>query len=90
MPTKHLRITGRVQGVFFRGAMTREARSLGVTGWVCNRADGSVEAVVQGEPEAVERIVAWAHRGPERARVEKVEVSDAEGEFADFRTLATY
>jgi acylphosphatase len=70
---RHLRIRGRVQGVWFRGAMAEEARRLGVAGWVRNLPDGSVEAEVEGEPEAVDAIVAWAHHGPPAARVTSVE-----------------
>ena len=82
--TLSLSIRGRVQGVWFREAMRREAERLGVRGWVRNRHDGSVEAVVQGSRAAVDEIVRWAHRGPEDARVSGVEVTDAEGEFAGF------
>ncbi len=83
--TRRLLIRGRVQGVWFRESMRQEAERLGVTGWVRNGADGeSVEAIVQGGPEAVEAIVRWAHRGPERAAVTAVDVSPAEGEFDRF------
>ena len=71
-------VNGRVQGVFFRDSTRREARRRGVAGWVTNRADGSVEAVFEGEPEAVEALVAWAHRGPVRARVDGVTVAEEE------------
>lgn len=69
MLTRRLRISGRVQGVGFRYALQREAERRGVTGWVRNRADGSVEALVQGPPEAVEAIIEWARRGPPGSRV---------------------
>ena len=69
MITRQISISGRVQGVGFRDALLREARRLGVTGWVRNRADGSVEALVQGSPEAVEKIIGWARRGPPAALV---------------------
>lgn len=62
-----------MQGVGFREAMSLEAERLGVTGWVRNRADGSVEAVAQGSAEQVEALSAWARRGPPAARVERVE-----------------
>jgi len=71
---------GRVQGVWFREGMRQEAQRLGVAGWVRNRRDGTVEAVVQGSPAAVEAIVAWARRGPEAAEVERLEVAEASGE----------
>ena len=63
-------VTGRVQGVFFRDSTRREARRRRVAGWVTNREDGSVEAVFEGEPDAVEALVAWTRRGPVRARVD--------------------
>jgi len=69
MITRQISVSGRVQGVGFRDALLREARRLGVTGWVRNRADGSVEAVLQGSPEAVEKIIVWARRGPPAALV---------------------
>ncbi len=87
--TRRLLIRGRVQGVGFRYATVRTAERIGVTGWVRNRADGSVEAVVQGTAEAVEAIVAWARRGPEAAIVESLEVFEAEGEFASFEAWPT-
>ncbi len=79
--TRHLRISGRVQGVGYRYALCAEAQANGINGWVRNRRDGTVEAVLQGSPEAVERILAWAKRGPPGARVTAVEAQDAEGEF---------
>jgi acylphosphatase len=82
--TRRLAITGLVQGVWYRESMRREAERLGVTGWVRNRPDGSVEALVQGSADAVEAIGRWAMRGPEHARVEKVEATPAEGDFSTF------
>jgi acylphosphatase len=72
----HLVIRGRVQGVWFRESMRREAEALGVAGWVRNRSDATVEALVEGPREPVERLVRWAHRGPEAAEVTDVEQSE--------------
>lgn len=69
-----LRIRGRVQGVGFRASLCREARVLELSGWVRNRADGSVEAFVRGPAGAVEALTDWARRGPPAARVERVEI----------------
>ena len=87
--TRHLMIKGYVQGVGFRLYMTRKARELGLSGWVRNRADGSVEALVQGAPPAVEAMVAWARRGPPSARVSDVRIADGSGEFSGFETRPT-
>lgn len=65
---------GSVQGVFFRDSCRSEASSRGVAGWVTNRPDGAVEAVFEGEPGAVERMVALSREGPSGARVERVDV----------------
>lgn len=67
-----LSITGLVHGVMFRASMTEYARSQGVSGWVRNKADGSVEAFVEGEEESVQKVIAWASHGPPRARVDAV------------------
>ncbi|HJV82511.1 acylphosphatase [Noviherbaspirillum sp.] len=75
---KHLRIVGLVQGVGYRASFERQARALKLSGWVRNRADGSVEAVVRGSPEAIEKIVAWARRGPSAAQVREVAITDME------------
>jgi acylphosphatase len=69
-------VAGRVQGVFFRDTCRSQARRAGVSGWVRNRRDGRVEAVFEGDEEAVEHLVAWCGHGPPGARVEQVEVSD--------------
>ncbi len=83
----HMKVYGIVQGVFFRSSMKSKAYELGVVGWVMNRPDGSVEAVVEGPKEAVEEIVKWAHRGPPAAVVERVEVKwlPCKGDLKDFR-----
>lgn len=78
--TYHLRISGRVQGVGYRDAMRAEALARGVTGWVRNCRDGSVEAVFEGPSEAVEALVAFCRSGPQGARVERVEVFEEEAE----------
>ena len=78
-----------MQGVGFRMYLQREAQLHGVTGWVCNRSDGSVEAVLQGPPVAVQAVIDWAHRGPPSARVTDVQVSDAEGDYSGFEQRAT-
>jgi len=78
-----------VQGVGFRFYMERKARDLGVTGWVRNRRDGALEAVVQGSSGAVEAMIAWARRGPPSAIVADVRVTDATGDFATFEARPT-
>jgi acylphosphatase len=70
----HLVVRGLVQGVWFRGSMQSEAWRGGVGGWVRNRADGTVEAEVEGERAAVDALIAWARRGPPGARVEDVSI----------------
>ena len=72
-----LEIHGRVQGVGFRFSLADTALQLGVTGWVRNRRDGQVEALVQGEDAAVDALLAWAQRGPPAARVARVAVREA-------------
>lgn len=86
---KHLRISGSVQGVGFRYSMAEEAGRLGVTGWVRNRRDGTVEAVVDGAPDAVTAIIAWAHRGPRAAQVTGVQVEEIPGTFERFEMRPT-
>jgi acylphosphatase len=85
----HLRVYGRVQGVFFRESMCRKAHQLGITGWVRNRRDGSVEAMIQGTPEAVGAMIEWIRTGPELARVEGVEINTGSGEYPDFEKRDT-
>ncbi len=69
-------VHGRVQGVFFRDSCSREADAAGVTGWVSNEPDGSVQAVFEGSPDAVLRLVDWCRTGPPSARVAAIEVED--------------
>ena len=71
---------GRVQGVFFRDTARREAESRGVSGWVSNRPDGAVEAVFEGEEEAVESMLRFVREGPRGAEVERIEVTEEEPE----------
>ncbi len=71
----HVIIHGLVQGVYFRASTREEAARLGLTGWVRNLPDGSVEAVFEGEKKKVEEIVGWCHKGPSGARVSKVDIS---------------
>jgi len=70
----HVVVQGLVQGVWFRASTKDEANRIGVTGWVRNLPDGSVEAVFEGERLKVEEIVGWCHRGPSGARVSKVDI----------------
>ena len=74
MVSRQIRVKGRVHGVGFRYSLRDEARRLGLAGWVRNRADGSVEALLQGDGAAVDALIAWAHRGPGSARVDEVAV----------------
>jgi len=87
--TKRLSIAGRVQGVGFRFFLQRTAQKHGLTGWVRNRRDGSVEAIVQGDDGAVAALIDWAQRGPRDAMVERVEVSDADGSYQTFEIHPT-
>jgi acylphosphatase len=80
-------VRGRVQGVFFRASTQREAKRLGLTGWVKNRPDSSVEILAEGEEDDLKELIAWANRGPSAARVERVDVRwrSFSGDFFDFR-----
>jgi acylphosphatase len=82
--SRHLIVRGRVQGVGYRNYIQYKAGLLNVKGWVRNRPDGSVEAVVHGSPEAVAEIIDCAKRGPRAAEVTAVTVSDAEGRHEQF------
>lgn len=83
---KRVVVHGRVQGVFFRDTARRMAQSRGLGGWVRNTPEGTVEAVFEGEPEAVESMVAWCGEGPRGALVERVEVTGEEPEgLTEFR-----
>jgi acylphosphatase len=81
-------VHGVVQGVFFRDSIRQRAQTRGVAGWVRNNRNGSVEAVFEGEPDAVESLVRFAHDGPRSARVDRVEIHDEAPEgLAGFRIL---
>ena len=81
-------VHGQVQGVFFRDTCRREARSRHVAGWVRNNEDGTVEAVFEGDPDAVTTLVDWTHDGPAGARVSRVEVAEEEPEgLSGFRVV---
>lgn len=85
--TLRLVIYGQVQGVLFRDSMRREAQNLAITGWVRNRKNGTVEASVQGDSAALEAMVRWARRGPERAHVERIEIMPDNGNYTRFDVL---
>ena len=90
----HLTVHGRVQGIGFRESMIQFAAERGATGWVRNRYDGTVEAVVRGGAQACEAVVQWAHRGPALARVDRVAIRPATAEESAqvgpaFRRLGT-
>lgn len=80
---RHVQVTGRVQGVFFRGWTQQQANELGVTGWVRNCPDGSVEAHLTGEEEAVEQLIAKLRGGPPAAEVSDLDIREVEPEFGD-------
>ena len=88
MIAKRVRITGRVQGVFFRAWTAEQARALKLSGWVRNCPDGSVEAHLQGNESAVERMIALLHDGPPAARVDRVEAGPAEPVSTDGFTIS--
>jgi acylphosphatase len=74
---RFVRVTGQVQGVFYRAWTQAQARELGISGWVRNCADGSVEAHVQGEDQAVDRMIERMRKGPANARVDDIDVEAA-------------
>ena len=75
---RRVRVAGRVQGVWFRESCRDRALTAGVTGWIRNLDDGSVEGVLEGPPSAVDEMVAWCRQGPPRARVDGIDVVDEE------------
>lgn len=84
-----LEIRGLVQGVGYRWSMVGAARRLGLRGWVRNRHDGSVEAMIAGQAAALDKLVAWAHQGPAGARVTSVDVFPGSGDFSSFEQHPT-
>lgn len=78
MRSVHVIVEGRVQGVGYRYSLLLEADRRGVAGWVCNRTDGSVEAVLEGTDDAVDAVLAWMAEGPPGARVDAARVTDAQ------------
>jgi acylphosphatase len=86
---KRMVISGGVQGVGFRFAMVAEAARLGVTGWVRNRRDGTVEAVVDGDAASVAALIQWARHGPPGARVASLSVDETDGTFVGFDSRPT-
>ena len=84
-----LTISGRVQGVGFRYALADEARARKLSGWVRNRRDGTVEALIAGPEAEVEALIAWARRGPPAARVADVKVEPAAADRSDFEIVST-
>ena len=87
--TRRLIITGLVQGVGFRYAMLAQARLLGIRGWVRNRRDGSVEAVIAGDPAQLEAMLDWSRSGPAGAAVDDVMIEIASGDYQDFELRPT-
>ncbi|MFQ5459573.1 MAG: acylphosphatase [Anaerolineae bacterium] len=86
----HLTVHGRVQGVMYRASARAAAKELGLTGWVRNLPDGTVEAVAEGQRRDLDKLVLWCRQGPNQARVTRVDVEfvPATGEFADFAVRA--
>ena len=84
--TRHIRIYGQVQGVFFRESMRQQANQLGITGWARNRSDGTVEAVIQGNASSVDKLIEWSRRGPGRAQVDRVTIEPVDDgvDYASF------
>jgi acylphosphatase len=86
----HVTVTGKVQGVGYRDFVQRQARALGLAGWVRNRRDGSVEAVLVGPPPAVDTLVVACRRGPPAAAVKDIKAADYTGPLPDgFTVLPT-
>jgi acylphosphatase len=84
-----VRVKGRVQGVFFRAAAQREAKRLGLTGWVRHRTDNSLEILAEGEEGGIKDLIVWSQNGPSAARVDNIDVRwrSFVGDFYDFRIV---
>ena len=80
---RHVRVTGQVQGVFFRAWAAEQARALGITGWIRNAPDGSVGAHLEGEQWSVHQLIELLHKGPPAAQVAAVAVEETEAERSD-------
>jgi acylphosphatase len=82
-------IRGRVQGVYFRASTQREARRLGLSGWVKNRTDGGLEILAEGEEASIRELYSWAQKGPSAARVDRVDTRwrSFTGDYPDFRIV---
>lgn len=89
MKRYHLFITGKVQGVWYRQSMLKEAIKLGVKGWVKNLSDGRVEAVIEGDEKVLKELIRWCHIGPPGAIVTKIDIIEepASSEFLSFKIM---
>src|SRR5438067_13066010 len=89
MPTKHLLIKGKVQGVFYRATAREVAEQLNITGWVKNTDEGHVEAMITGDDKQVEKFIAWCKKGPPKAVVTNIDVEDVAEEktFQEFKII---
>ena len=86
MKTAFIKVYGKVQGVYFRQNTIVQAKALNITGYTLNAKDGTVEIMAQGNPQSIDALIAWCHQGPERARVDKVDVKEVE-EKTSFRSF---
>ena len=89
MPARRLIVHGRVQGVFYRGWTVEQARALGLAGWVRNRSDGTVELIASGEAAAIDALIERLRQGPPAARVDRIDVADADEVSGPFEQRPT-